>query len=125
MGLFVTVLINLCWSAQHCEFSYYEVVLSWNCPYKSSHFTVFEFRHTSPPLGVDDHAALITLKNQSYIFSMSILPYLQNNYMDYNLKGPSQPLEIKYMYQYMKIDNSKAIVIFIFKQISLFLKEFI
>lgn len=125
MGLFVTVLINLCWSAQHSEFSYYEVVLSWNCPYKSSHFTVFEFRHTSPPLGVDDHAALITLKNQSYIFSMSILPYLQNNYMDYNLKGPSQPLEIKYMYQYMKIDNSKAIVIFIFKQISLFLKEFI
>lgn len=125
MGLFVTVLINLCWSAQHSEFSYYEVVLAWNCPYKSSHFTVFEFRHTSPPLGVDDHAALITLKNQSYIFSMSILPYLQNNYMDYNLKGPSQPLEIKYMYQYMKIDNSKAIVIFIFKQISLFLKEFI
>lgn len=125
MELFVTVLINLCWSAQHSEFSYYEVVLSWNCPYKSSHFTVFEFRHTSPPLGVDDHAALITLKNQSYIFSMSILPYLQNNYMDYNLKGPSQPLEIKYMYQYMKIDNSKAIVIFIFKQISLFLKEFI
>lgn len=125
MGLFVTVLINLCWSAQHSEFSYYEVVLSWNCPYKSSHFTVFEFRHTSPPLGVDDHAALITLKNQSYIFSMSILPYLQNNYMDYNIKGPSQPLEIKYMYQYMKIDNSKAIVIFIFKQISLFLKEFI
>lgn len=56
---------------------------------------------------------------------MSILPYLQNNYMDYNLKGPFQPLEIKYMYQYMKIDDSKAIVIFIFKQISLFLKEFI
>lgn len=54
---------------------------------------------------------------------MSILPYLQNNYMDYNLKGPSQPLEIKYMYQYIKIDNSKAIVIFIFKQISLFLKD--
>lgn len=62
MGLFVTVLINLCWSAQHSEFSYYEVVLPWNCPYKSSHFTVFEFRHTSPPLGVDDHAALLTLK---------------------------------------------------------------
>lgn len=64
MGLFVTVLINLCWSAQHCEFSYYEVVLSGNCPYKSSHFTVFnlDIPPPSPPLGVDDHAALITLK---------------------------------------------------------------
>lgn len=128
MGLFVTVLINLCWSAQHSEFSYYEVVLSWNCPYKSSHFTVFEFRHTSPPppfRGGWPCRLDYIKKNQPYIFSMSILPYLQNNYMDYNLKGPSQPLEIKYMYQYMKIDNSKAIVICIFKQISLFLKEFI
>lgn len=56
---------------------------------------------------------------------MSILPYLQNNYMDYNIKGPSQPLEIKCMYQYMKKDNSKAVVIFIFKHMSLFLKKFI
>lgn len=129
MELFVTVLINLCWSAQHSEFSYYEVVLSWNCPYKSSHFTVFEFRHTSPPLpplGVDDHAALITLKKTSLTFSpcQYFLTYKIIIWITINLKGPSQPLEIKYMYQYKKIDNSKAIVIFIFKQISLFLKEF-
>lgn len=129
MGLFVTVLINLCWSAQHSEFSYYEVVLSWNCPYKSSHFTVLEFRHTSPvphfrggwPCRLDYiKKTSLTFSPCQYFLTYKIIIWITT------LRGHLNPLKSNTCTNTcMKIDNSKAIVIFIFKQISLFLKEFI
>lgn len=61
MGLFVTVLINLCWSVSFHIMKLFSpgiapinlpILLFWN----------LDIPPPSPTLGVDDHAALITLK---------------------------------------------------------------